>query len=96
MGLLERYSLLYQIQNQESIRKEIKEPDELEPIILPDDSTLITLAEYSPECKEIVRVHSLGNYRKRPDVVVLVPNLKVEMDYLIFDREELTACLPTL
>lgn len=96
MGFLDKYN---QVGIPIIIKKEkqnIEEPEELEPIILPDDSKCITLADFSPVCKDVLRVHNLANYRRRPEIVILLPDLHVTTDFLIFDREELAQCIPIL
>lgn len=91
MGQLDLYENLYTLFNNTS-RIEIKEPVEIPPVILPNNSKLITLADNCPETKSVVLVHNLSHYRRRPTNIVLVPDLFVEIDKLIFDREGLMQC----
>lgn len=95
MGILDRYGELESIPRIVPSER-VKAPEEIVPIILPDDSKCITLAEFSPKCADIIRVHSLLNYRRKPEMLTLVPGLRVGTDCLMFNREELIVCTPIL
>lgn len=77
-------------------RSLIKEPEQLPPIILPDDAKLITIADLAPETREVVGIYNLSNYRRRQVAVILSPDLRVSIDDLIFDTRGLLECEVTL
>lgn len=77
-------------------RKTIEAPKEVAPIILPSDAKLITLANISSETKDIVGVYNLSNYRRRQVAVILSPDLRVEIDKLMFETGGLLECEATL
>jgi len=74
----------------------LEEPKALPPIILQDNSKCITLASEAVETKDIVKVFNLGNYRRKPSAVVLVTDLRISIDNLIFDIRGLLECEATL
>ena len=76
--------------------KRLEEPQELPPIILSENSKLITLADQAPETRDVVSAYNLSNYRRRPVAVILSPDLRIEIDELIFDTRGLLDCEATL
>lgn len=92
MGRLSNYGILgipFRKKETVSVRSDLA--TEIPPIVLPDDSKLITLAEYAPECKTVLTVHKLKYYRQRSEGVMLLPDVKVGIDVLLFDTEEISA-----
>lgn len=93
--VLERYSIL-----ERYIRVEENQEEKIEhvlPVILEDDTKLITLSNLSPISKDFVTAHNLADYRRKGSSMLLIPNVDCSLDILRFNVvEEVNKCTPTL
>lgn len=96
MGVLDRYSaLIFPIK--EAPRRSTLGSEELEklvPVVLEDNKKDITLAEAEVASKGFIKVHRIKDYRRKDSSILLIPNVKTRLDFLINKGGE--QCLPTL
>jgi len=97
MGAIDIYAKLLSNDIQPKMKQPvIDNPKPLKGIILPDNAVQITMADSAPATKDLLASHVMKNYRRKPAVAILTPDLEIEMDCLFFDIGGLLECNFTL
>lgn len=89
----------YQHINNYRVVEQPKVPEvntEILPAELKDNSIYIPTADYLRDTKAYVSVHRLSDYRRKSSSILLVPKVEVLIEKLLFSRDEVLKCTPTL
>ena len=86
--MLENYAALNNYYVERVVVPVFKEVEKLPKITLTSDMKLITTPRSQRILDSVTVVHNLDKYKKRKHAIRLLPDIKIEIDKLIFDAEE--------